>query len=73
MVAFGDAHGSSPGDGPSALHTVSLTHVVRYLQDYLRENWPVLRHVQRDDSPFAVLALIEKWRVDTHVSNAEME
>lgn len=38
--------------------------VVQYVQTYLREYWSVLRHdVRPNDSPVAVLALIEKWGV----------
>lgn len=60
MVAFGDSHGS--GDqGP--WHTVPMGHVVQFLQEYLREYWPVLRHAQLREPTFAVLALIEKWSV----------
>jgi hypothetical protein len=60
MVAFGDSHAS--GDqGP--WHTVPMGHVVQFLQEYLREYWPVLRHAQLRDPTFAVLALIEKWSV----------
>jgi hypothetical protein len=42
-------------------HTVPMGHVVQFLQQYLREHWPVLRHAQVRDPAFAVLALLEKW------------
>ena len=60
MVAFGDTHAGGPR---GAWHTVPMAHVVQYLQQYLHEHWPVLRHAQLSDSPFAVLALLEKWGV----------
>jgi len=60
MVAFGDTH-TGARQGP--WHTVPMAHVVQYLQQYLHEYWPVLRHAQLPDAPFAVLALIEKWGV----------
>ena len=60
MVAFGDTH-LEARQGP--WHTVPMAHVVQYLQQYLHRHWPVLRHAQLPDSPFAVLALIEKWGV----------
>ena len=60
MVAFGDGHG---GGNQGPWHTVPMGHVVRFLQQYLREYWPVLRHAQLRDPAFAVLALIEKWGV----------
>jgi hypothetical protein len=41
--------------------TVSMRHVVEFLQRYLREHWDVLRHTQIRDTAFGVLALIEKW------------
>lgn len=58
MVAFGDV----PDDGHSgAWMTVSMRHVVEFLQEYLREHWDVLRHAQIKDPSLGVLALIEKW------------
>ena len=59
MVAFGDV----PGGGvPDAWMTMSMRHVVEFLQQYLREHWDVLRHTQIRDTAFGVLALIEKWK-----------
>jgi hypothetical protein len=64
MVAFGDV----PDEGHSrAWMTVSMRHVVEFLQEYLREHWEVLRHTQIRDTAFGVLALIEKWRAHGHV------
>ena len=59
MMAFGDV----PGDGvPGSWMTMSMRHVVEFLQRYLREHWDVLRHTQIRDTAFGVLALIEKWK-----------
>ncbi len=58
VVAFGDAR---PEAGHGPWHTVPMAHVVGFLQHYLREHWPVLRHAQVRDPAFAVLALLEKW------------
>jgi hypothetical protein len=43
MVAFGDV---VEGDPPKAWTTISMRHVVQFLQDYLRQHWDVLRHAQ---------------------------
>lgn len=67
MVAFGDTH-LETRQGP--WHTVPMAHVVHYLEQYLHRHWPVLRHAQLPDSPFAVLALIEKWGVGKLPSDA---
>ena len=58
VVAFGDAR---PEAGHGPWHTVPMAHVVQFLQHYLREHWPVLRHAQVRDPAFGVLALLEKW------------
>lgn len=59
LVAFGDV----PDGTPSAGACVPMRHVVEYLQAYLHRHWAVLRHAQIREPAFAVLALIEKWRV----------
>jgi hypothetical protein len=58
VVAFGGARADGR-HGP--WHTVPMGHVVQFLQHYLREHWPVLRHTQVSDPAYAVLALLEKW------------
>jgi hypothetical protein len=58
MVAFGDL---GDADRPTIWTTVSMRHVVRFLQQHLREHWDVLRHAQIRDPAFGVLALLEKW------------
>jgi hypothetical protein len=60
LLAFGDVPEGTP---PSAGTCVPMRHVVEYLQAYLRRHWAVLRHAQIREPAFAVLALIEKWRV----------
>ena len=59
LVAFGvklDAATSPP------YHRVALGHVVRFLESYLREHWPVLRHGQLKDPALGFLATLEKAR-----------
>lgn len=48
----------SPGR-PGAL-VIGLGHVVRFLQDYLREHWALLRHAQLKDPVLGFLATLEK-------------
>ena len=68
MVAFGDV----TDDGHTAAWmTVSMRHVVEFLQQYLREHWDVLRHTQIRDTAFGMLALIEKWRAHGQVELIE--
>jgi hypothetical protein len=62
MVAFGNA---SNADRPGPWSTVPMGHVVRFLRGYLRRHWKVLRHAQIKEPTLAVLALIEKWSVET--------
>ena len=62
MVAFGDV---SKNDPPTSWTTVPMRHVVRFLQSYLKEHWDVLRHAQIRDPVLGMLALIEKWRVQS--------
>ena len=67
MIAFGDV----PDDGvPKSWMTVSMRHVVEFLQQYLREHWDVLRHTQIRDTAFGVLALIEKWGAHGQIESA---
>lgn len=61
MIAFGDV---SDPERPGRWTTVPMRHVVQFLQSYLREHWPVLRHAQIRDPAIGVLALIEKWGVE---------
>lgn len=61
LVAFGEAGGN---ESAPASATVSMRHVVQFLQMYLRRHWDVLRHAQITDPALGVLALIEKWGVE---------
>lgn len=61
LVAFGDVGGS---EAAPASATVSMRHLVQFLQMYLRQHWDVLRHAQITDPALGVLALIEKWGVE---------
>lgn len=58
MVLFGalgkGALEASPYD------TISMKHVVTFLQEYLREHWEVLRQAQFKDPAFGFLMTIEK-------------
>jgi|CXWL01.1.fsa_nt_gi hypothetical protein len=62
MVAFGDSP-DSHRQGPWT--TIPMKHVVRFLRAYLKEHWDVLRHAQFREPALGVLALLEKWGVDT--------
>ena len=57
MVAFGSAVDGSSG---RRYHTISLGHVVRFLQDYLRRHWEALRSTDHKDPAFGFLVLLEK-------------
>lgn len=59
MVAFGRVE----EDERHAVYlTISMGHVIRFLQDYLRGHWDVLRHAQFKDPAFGFLATLEKAR-----------
>jgi len=57
MVAFGATGGA--GDG-RRYHTITLGHAVRFLQDYLRDHWEVVRHSDHKDPAFGFLVMLEK-------------
>lgn len=61
LVAFGDVGGN---ESAPASATLSMRHVVLFLQMYLKQHWDVLRHAQITDPALGVLALIEKWGVE---------
>lgn len=65
VVAFGATLDADGHHG--SRHTVAMAHVVEFLQGYLHEHWPVVRHAQLHDPALAVLGLLEKWGVhDEH-------
>jgi hypothetical protein len=55
MVAFGATAGGGRG-----YHTITLGHAVRFLQDYLRDHWEVVRHSDHKDPAFGFLVMLEK-------------
>lgn len=57
MVAFGGKVGE-----PKPYLQVPLGHVMAFLTDYVRGNWPLLRHVQSKDPTLGHLILSEKLR-----------
>lgn len=59
IVAFGTM---PPDDEVPPCRIISLGHVLRYLQDYVRRNWGTLRHVQFKDPAFGFLMTLEKAR-----------
>jgi hypothetical protein len=59
IVAFG---AMPPDDEVPPCRIISLGHVLRYLQDYVRRNWAMLRHVQFKDPAFGFLMTLEKAR-----------
>lgn len=56
MVAFG----ATIGSGGDACLKISLGHVLNFLQAYVRDHWPVLRHAHFKDPAFSFLILQEK-------------
>lgn len=67
VVAFGNPHGA-PTTGP--WHTVSLGHVVSYLQQHLRSHWDQVGRTQIKDPILGLLALIEKSSRANHRAGA---
>lgn len=59
LVAFGS---SVSAGGATTYEQIPLGHVLEYLQGYIRDHWPVLRHAHFKDSAFAFLVLQEKAR-----------
>lgn len=53
--------GGQPRDTPDLpCHLISLGQVLKYLQDYVRDNWKMLRHIQFKDPAFGFLMTLEK-------------
>jgi hypothetical protein len=59
MVMFG---GLPRGTSRVPYKVISLGHVLKYLQDYVRKNWAMLRHIQVKDPAFGFLMTLEKAR-----------
>lgn len=51
----------SPGGAPGAATTVSMRHVVDFLQEHLTQHWQQARHAQFNDPALGVLAMLQKW------------
>ena len=59
LIAFG---AFPPGSEVPPCRIISLGHVLRYLQDYVRKHWNLLRHLQFKDPAFGFLMTLEKAR-----------
>lgn len=59
MVAFGSTL-SAPNTSEGKYKTISMRHVVRFLNEYLNQYWDVLNHVQFKDPAFGFLIMLEK-------------
>ncbi len=59
LIAFG---AFPPGAEVPPCRIISLGHVLRFLQDYVREHWAMLRHCQFKDPAFGFLMTLEKAR-----------
>ena len=57
MIVFG---ASVERRDPGVAVQISMGHVVRFLQAYLREHWPMLSHAQFKDPAFGFLLALEK-------------
>jgi hypothetical protein len=59
LVAFGSVADSS---GAAPYGRIPLGHVLRYLEGWMEEHWPVLRHTQLKDPVLSFLATLVKAR-----------
>ncbi len=57
LIAFG---AFPPGSQVPPCRIISLRHVLRFLQDYVRRHWGVLRHMQFKDPALGFLMTLEK-------------
>ena len=60
MMAFGSLFDESATKAESRFQTISMGHVVRFLQDYLNRHWDVLSRTQFKDEAFGFLLTLEK-------------
>jgi hypothetical protein len=60
MMAFGSLLDESAPGAKSRFQTISMGHVVRFLQDYLNRHWDVLSRTQFKDEAFGFLVTLEK-------------
>lgn len=61
LIAFGSSH-EQPG--PGGYSTLSLGHVLDFVEDYLRRHWEVLRHAQFKHPALGLLMVLEKARIE---------
>ncbi len=59
LIAFG---AMPPGDPVPPCRIISLGHVLRFLQRFVRENWKMMRHCQFKDPALGFLMTLEKAR-----------
>lgn len=62
LVAFGAARGEPLG---YPCKIVSLSHVITYTREYLRQHWDILRHAQFKDVALSFLLNLEKADADS--------
>jgi hypothetical protein len=58
LIAFG----STVETPHREYRVITLAQVMRYLEDYIRQNWPMIRQAQFKDPAFGFLATLEKAR-----------
>jgi len=68
LVAFGGKFG-----GHAPYLRIPLAHVVRFVSDYVRQHWALLRHVQAKDPTLGFLILLEKLGSASHARGAREE
>lgn len=59
LVTFGSA---TRAHDPGVALQISMGHIVGFIDDYINEYWPVLRHAQFKDPAFGFLVAIAKAR-----------
>ena len=57
LVAFGSV---TPGGGGGKHLAISLGQIVKFLRQYLRDHWEVLRHAEYKDPALGFLVMLEK-------------
>lgn len=57
IIIFGGLPRGSP---EVPCRVISLGHVLKYLQEYVRQHWRMLRHIQFKDPAFSFLMTLEK-------------
>ncbi len=71
LIAFGAT--ANPA-GKTRYHILTLGHVLKFLQGYLRRNWEVLHHAQFKHPAFGFLMTLEKaMRGDVDLSTPNVE